>query len=146
MVSEVIEAGVLLTDGEVVKGDEVLVTLGSRPNTAWLSGSGLTVDDGVACDAYCQVEQRVVQAGHVPGRVHAFAPVPYFWSDQYGMKIQAYGYLRGHDEVPVVEGNLAERRFVAAYRTGHRLNGALAIGVPPRAVRRWRQAIAVRTA
>ncbi|MGI5405802.1 NAD(P)/FAD-dependent oxidoreductase [Streptomyces chartreusis] len=71
-----------------------------------------------------------------------FAPVPYFWSDQYDMKIQAYGYLRGHDEVAVVEGDVAERRFVAAYRTGDRVAGALAVGVPPRELRRWRQAIA----
>jgi hypothetical protein len=71
----------------------------------------------------------------------AFAPVPYFWSDQYDMKIQAYGYLRGHDEVAVVDGDLGERRFVAAYRTGDRLTGALAVGMPPKAIRVWRQAI-----
>ncbi|RSO08793.1 FAD-dependent oxidoreductase [Streptomyces sp. WAC 05379] len=71
-----------------------------------------------------------------------FTPVPYFWSDQYDMKIQAYGYLRGHDEVAVVEGDVAERRFVAVYRTGDRVAGALAVGVPPRELRRWRQAIA----
>ncbi|MGW3650313.1 oxidoreductase C-terminal domain-containing protein [Streptomyces sp. NPDC000878] len=76
----------------------------------------------------------------------AFAPMPYFWSDQHGMRIRAYGFLRGHDEVAVVEGNSAERRFVAAYRTGDRLSGALAIGMPPRAVRQWRQAVAVRSA
>jgi hypothetical protein len=49
-----------------------------------------------------------------PEARRAFAPVPYFWPDQYDMKIQAYGYLRGHDEVAVVEGNLAEHRFVGA--------------------------------
>jgi len=76
----------------------------------------------------------------------AFAPVPSFWSDEYGTRIRAYGYLRGHDEVTVVEGNSAERRFVAAYRTGDRLSGALVIGMPPRAVRQWRQAVAVRRA
>jgi NADPH-dependent 2,4-dienoyl-CoA reductase/sulfur reductase-like enzyme len=70
-----------------------------------------------------------------------FTPVPYFWSDQYDMKIQAYGYLRGHDEVTVVEGGLAERRFVAAYRTGDRVSGALAVGMPPKAIRQWRQSI-----
>ncbi|WP_217548314.1 NAD(P)/FAD-dependent oxidoreductase [Streptomyces sp. GbtcB6] len=73
----------------------------------------------------------------------AFAPVPYFWSDQYDMKIQAYGYLRGHEEVRVVEGELAEGRFVAAYRRGERLSGVLAVGVPPKVMRGWRQAIAV---
>jgi NADPH-dependent 2,4-dienoyl-CoA reductase/sulfur reductase-like enzyme len=74
-----------------------------------------------------------------------FAPVPYFWSDQYDMKIQAYGYLRVHDEAAVVDGDLGERRFVAAYRTGDRLSGALAVGMPPKAIHRWRQAIAART-
>lgn len=53
-----------------------------------------------------------------------FAPVPYFWSDQYDMKIQAYGHLRGHDEVTVVDGELTEHRFIAAYRTGDKLTGA----------------------
>ncbi len=40
-------------------------------------------------------------------RPHArkpFAPVPYFRSDQYDMKIQAFGRLRGHDEVAVAAG------------------------------------------
>ncbi|QYX75777.1 oxidoreductase C-terminal domain-containing protein [Streptomyces akebiae] len=72
----------------------------------------------------------------------AFAPVPYFWSDQYGMKVQAYGWLRGHGEVAIVDGGPAERRFVAVYRADDRGTGALAVGMPPKAIRRWRQAIA----
>jgi hypothetical protein len=58
------------------------------------------------------------------------------------MKVQAYGHPRGHDEVAVVDGDLGERRFVAVYRTGGRVTGALAVGVPPKAIRQWRQAIA----
>lgn len=77
-----------------------------------------------------------------PAARKPFAPVPYFRSDQYDMKIQACGYLRGHDEVAVVDGDLAEAGFVAAYRTGGRVSGALAVGVPPRALRPWREAIA----
>ncbi|MEV4036317.1 NAD(P)/FAD-dependent oxidoreductase [Streptomyces umbrinus] len=73
---------------------------------------------------------------------HPFSPVPYFWSDQYDLKIQAHGYLHGHDEVAVVEGDLATRRFITAYRKGDRLTGALAVGVPPRALRPWRAALA----
>lgn len=75
-----------------------------------------------------------------------FAPVPYFWSDQYGMKIHAYGYLRGHDEVTVVEGDLASRRFVTAYRRRDRLTGVLAVGMPPKAIRAWRQSVALHVA
>ena len=73
-----------------------------------------------------------------------FAPVPYFWSDQFDLRIQAYGYLRGHDRVALVEGDVGERRFVAAYRTGGRLAGVLAMGMPPRALRSWRQFVAAR--
>lgn len=76
-----------------------------------------------------------------PAARKPFAPVPYFWSDQYDMKIHAYGFLRGHDEVAVVGGDLAERRFVVAYRTGDRVSGALAVGMPPKVVRLWRQAL-----
>ncbi|MGW2723529.1 hypothetical protein [Streptomyces sp. NPDC001492] len=31
---------------------------------------------------------------------------------------------------------------MAAYRTGERVSGALAVGLPPKALRPWRQAIA----
>jgi NADPH-dependent 2,4-dienoyl-CoA reductase/sulfur reductase-like enzyme len=49
-----------------------------------------------------------------------YAPVPYFWSDQHGTKIQYVGHARPGDAVQVVEGSVAERRFVAAYgRDGH---------------------------
>ncbi|WP_405623163.1 NAD(P)/FAD-dependent oxidoreductase [Streptomyces sp. NBC_00076] len=174
-VTEVTEGGVRLADGEVVDADEVLVAVGSRPNTEWLEGSGLALGDGVVCDEYCEAAKNVYAAGDVarwynplfgtsmriehrtnaaeqgmavarnllrPEARKPFAPVPYFWSDQYEMKIQAYGFLRGHDEVAVVDGDLAERRFVAVYRTGDRVSGALAVGMPPKALRTWRQAIA----
>ncbi|MER7379015.1 NAD(P)/FAD-dependent oxidoreductase [Streptomyces lanatus] len=175
-VAEVTEDGVRLADGELVEADEILVAIGSLPNTEWLTDSGLAVGDGVVCDQYCEVAQGVYAAGDVarwhnplfgvamriehrtnaaeqgmaaarnllaaPEARRPFAPVPYFWSDQYDMKVQAYGYLRGHDEVAVVEGDLADRRFLAAYRTGQRLTGVLSVGMPPKAIRAWRQAIA----
>ncbi|MCX5561415.1 NAD(P)/FAD-dependent oxidoreductase [Streptomyces sp. NBC_00038] len=176
-VSEVTDDGVRLGDGELIDADEVLVAVGSLPNTEWLEGSGLTLGDGLVCDEYCEAARNVYAAGDVarwynplfgtsmriehrtnaaeqgmaaarnllnPEARKPFAPVPYFWSDQYDMKIQAFGYLRGHDEVAVVEGDLDERRFVVAYRTGDRLTGALAVGMPPKAIRPWRQAIAAR--
>lgn len=177
-VAEATGDGVRLADGELIEADEVLVAIGSLPNTEWLADSGLETTDGLVCDEYCAAAPDVYAAGDVarwhnplfgvPMRIEhrtnaaeqgmaaarnllhpqarkPFAPVPYFWSDQYDMKIQAYGYLRGHDEAVVVDGDLGERRFVAAYRTGDRLSGALAVGMPPKAIHRWRQAIAART-
>ncbi len=43
--------GVQLSDGEVVEADNVLVGIGVAPATSWLEGSGLTLRDGVVCDA-----------------------------------------------------------------------------------------------
>ncbi|MFJ3670637.1 NAD(P)/FAD-dependent oxidoreductase [Streptomyces sp. NPDC090106] len=174
-VTEATADGVRLADGEVVGADAVLVAVGSVPRTDWLDGSGLTVADGVVCDAYCAAAPDVYAAGDVarwhnplfgvamriehrtnaaeqgmaaarnllhPEARTPFAPVPYFWSDQYDLKIQAYGHLRGHDEVTLVEGDLAERRFIAAYRAGNRVTGVLAVGMPPKAIRAWRQTVA----
>ncbi|TMR91503.1 NAD(P)/FAD-dependent oxidoreductase [Nonomuraea basaltis] len=79
-----------------------------------------------------------------PEHPRPFAPVPYFWSDQYDMKIQAYGFLRGHDEAVIVDGDPETRRFIAAYRKGDRLTGALSVGMPPKTLRAWRSAVATR--
>ncbi|MFF9653634.1 NAD(P)/FAD-dependent oxidoreductase [Streptomyces sp. NPDC014622] len=166
---------VRLSDGTLVPADDVLVAIGSEPDTTWLDGSGLRLADGVVCDRYLAAVPGVHAAGDVarwhnplfgadmrvehrtnaaeqamaaarnllhPESARPFASVPYFWSDQHGIRIQAYGHLRGHDEARVVEGDSARGRFLVAYRTGHRLTGALSFGMPPKALRRWRTAIA----
>ncbi|WP_328461915.1 NAD(P)/FAD-dependent oxidoreductase [Streptomyces sp. NBC_00448] len=81
-----------------------------------------------------------------PQESRPFAPIPYFWSDQYDVKIQAYGMLRGSSQAQVVEGDPTDGRFLVAYRSGETLTGVLAIGIPPRTLRRWRTAVADRTA
>jgi NADPH-dependent 2,4-dienoyl-CoA reductase/sulfur reductase-like enzyme len=40
-----------LTDGTRLDADVVVVGIGVTPNTDWLQGSGLTIDNGVVCDA-----------------------------------------------------------------------------------------------
>ncbi|WP_432974240.1 NAD(P)/FAD-dependent oxidoreductase [Dactylosporangium sp. CA-233914] len=174
-VSAVADGGVRLADGTLVPADAVLVAIGSLPNTEWLEGSGLTIDDGVVCDEYSAAAPGVYAAGDVarwhnplfgramriehrtnaaeqgmaaarnllnPSARRPFAPVPYFWSDQYDMKIHAYGHLYGHDAVQVVDGDLTTRRFIAAYHKADRLVGVLAVGMPPKTIRPWRQTIA----
>ena len=56
-----------------------------------------------------------------------FAPVPFVWSDQYDLKLQAAGRIRPDDEMFVAHGSLAERRFVALFGREGRLTGALAL-------------------
>ena len=54
-----------LTDGSVLDVDLVVVGIGVSPNTGWLEGSGLTLDNGVVCDAACRAAPGVVAAGDV---------------------------------------------------------------------------------
>ncbi|MAG04339.1 MAG: FAD-dependent oxidoreductase [Acidimicrobiaceae bacterium] len=56
---------VRLSDGAVVEADLVVVGIGVVPNTEWLQGSGLTVDDGVLCDETCLAAPDVTAAGDV---------------------------------------------------------------------------------
>lgn len=57
--------GVGLTDGSTVAADVVVVGVGVVPNTEWLDGSGLTIDNGVLCDATCLAAPGIVAAGDV---------------------------------------------------------------------------------
>jgi NADPH-dependent 2,4-dienoyl-CoA reductase/sulfur reductase-like enzyme len=52
-----------LADGTAVECDTVLVAIGVVPSTGWLEGSGLTLDDGVVCDATLHAAPDVVVAG-----------------------------------------------------------------------------------
>ncbi|MGC9543622.1 NAD(P)/FAD-dependent oxidoreductase [Streptomyces sp. UG1] len=142
--------GVRLADGRLLPADIVVVGVGVRPNTDWLAGSGVQVDDGVVCDAGCSTGvPRVVAVGDVARCPHPFtgrhariehwssateqaktaartlltgvpaaAPLtaPYFWSDQYQVRIQVAGHVAPGAEPEVVEGDIDSRAFTAVYR------------------------------
>lgn len=57
-----------------------------------------------------------------------FAPVPSFWTDQFGTRIQGVGLPTLGDEVDVVDGDPASDRFVAEYRRDGIIVGAVAAG------------------
>ena len=56
---------VRLSDGSVIEADVVVVGIGVVPNTEWLEGSGLGIDNGVVCDATCLAAPGVTAAGDV---------------------------------------------------------------------------------
>ncbi|MDW8809620.1 FAD-dependent oxidoreductase [Streptomyces scabiei] len=65
--------GVRLADGRVLPADVVVAGVGVRPNTDWLAGSGVLVDDGVVCDAGCATTvPGVVAVGDVARCPHPF--------------------------------------------------------------------------
>jgi NADPH-dependent 2,4-dienoyl-CoA reductase/sulfur reductase-like enzyme len=59
-----------------------------------------------------------------------FAPMPSFWSNQFEIKLQAYGLLGlvSDDDIRILEGNLADQVAVGYYRDD-RLVGVLGIGM-----------------
>lgn len=166
---------VRLDSGQEVTADVVVACIGATPNTDWLAGSGLTIDDGVVCDEWCFAEgadRSIVAAGDVArwyhpllgrfvrvehwtnaatqggaaarnlvaavagvGELASYEALPYSWSDQFGWKLQMLGVPTGTAEV--IEGNVDDGKFVAAYRDNGRLTGALCVNMPSR-LRRWR--------
>jgi NADPH-dependent 2,4-dienoyl-CoA reductase/sulfur reductase-like enzyme len=62
-------------------------------------------------------EQAIAAAGNLLGDERPFAPVPYFWTDQYDTKIQAHGIFPHRADVQILDGHPDDGRFVAAY--GH---------------------------
>ncbi|GGO08264.1 ferredoxin reductase [Microbispora rosea subsp. aerata] len=68
-----------------------------------------------------------------------FAEVPYFWSDQYGLKYQMVGHARGHDEVSVERTGADGYPFVTYFREG-RVVAAAGVNAP-RAVMRMKARI-----
>lgn len=56
---------VLLADGTRVACDVLVVGIGVIPNTEWLDGSGLTIDNGVVADETCLAAPGITVAGDV---------------------------------------------------------------------------------
>lgn len=166
--------GVELGDGTTLPADVVVLALGSTPTTGWLTGSGLSLGDGVRCDALCRAapgvyaagdiaswpnphfgtrmrlehrmnatEQAMAAAGNLLGDATPFAPVPYFWTDQYDTKIQAYGIFPPGAELRIVHGVPSDGHFTAAFGHHGRVVGVLGWNAP-RQVRTLRRLVVER--
>lgn len=65
-----------------------------------------------------------------PGEPVEIKSTPSFWSDQYDVKIKSVGYLRGADELVVLENDVDRRVFVAEARRGGEIIGAITFNKP----------------
>ena len=73
--------------------------------------------------------------------VGAAVKAPYFWSDQYGSRIQFAGIAAPDDEITIEEGSCDDACFLATYRRDGRLVAVLGVD-QPRLFTRWRRALA----
>lgn len=76
------------------------------------------------------------------GAVEPSAPrPPYFWSDQYGVKIQFAGHAAAADSVTIEEGARDEHNVLAVYRRSGHPVAVLGMN-QPRLFTRWRKQLA----
>jgi NADPH-dependent 2,4-dienoyl-CoA reductase/sulfur reductase-like enzyme len=83
---------------------------------------------------------RTLLAG--PEHAQPYSEVPYFWSDQYDVKLQTLGVTTDYDEFTVVDGDPRGWRFDAAYGRGGRTIAVLST-IPGR-VHAYRESISNR--
>jgi 3-phenylpropionate/trans-cinnamate dioxygenase ferredoxin reductase subunit len=151
-------AEVVTSAGDTVACDLALVGVGVAPETTWLEGSGLALDDGVLVDELCRTNlEGVYAAGDVArwwhpglglrlrvehfdnagnqgaaaarsllGRGEPYAPLLYFWSDQYDLSLQYVGHASGADEV-VLRGSPPDASWSAFYVRDSFVRAALAV-------------------
>ncbi|OHV76748.1 NAD(P)/FAD-dependent oxidoreductase [Rhizobium sp. LCM 4573] len=167
--------GAELSDGSMIEVDFVIVGIGVMPNDRLAQESGLDVGNGVIVDEFGRtsdpsifamgdcamlpwrgrrirlesvqnaVDQAEAVAAVLAGGGEPYDPKPWFWSDQYDVKLQIAGFNLGYDETLVRpgmrEGSLSiwyfrEGEFIAvdaindakAYVTGKKM---LETGIAP---------------
>lgn len=124
----------ILSDGSEHEVDLVVVGIGGLANDELAARAGLETDNGIVVDAHCRTgdpdvlaagdcasfplngrhvrlesvqnacDQGEIAAASLSGQDRAYAPVPWFWSDQYETKLQIVGIGHGHDSVVVRPG------------------------------------------
>ena len=164
-----------LSDGSTIEVDFVIVGIGVTPNDLLAQDCGLDVGNGIIVDEFARssdpsifavgdcamlpwkgkrirlesvqnaVDQAEAAAAVMAGGSTPYDAKPWFWSDQYDVKLQIAGFNMGYDETLVRpgsrEGSLSvwyfrEGRFIAvdaindakAYVTGKKL---LEAGIEP---------------
>ncbi|RED11951.1 NAD(P)/FAD-dependent oxidoreductase [Pontivivens insulae] len=124
-----------LSDGRLVDIDFALVGIGIRPATSLAEASGLTIDNGIAVDAQGRtsdpaifaagdcasfpyqggrirlesvpnaIEQAEAAAEVMVGGSAEYVAKPWFWSDQYDVKLQIAGLNTGYDQTVTRPGS-----------------------------------------
>lgn len=127
-------SGAVLSDGTELEIDFAIIGIGIQPEDRLAAAAGLRTDDGILVDALGRtsdpaiwaagdctlfpfqgqptrlgsvqnaIDQAEAVAANMLGADRAYDPKPWFWSDQYDVKLQIAGLNRGYDRVVVRPG------------------------------------------
>lgn len=136
--------GAELTDGTVIEADFVIAGTGILPDTRLAEAAGLTCDNGIAVDEQGRtsadgiwaagdcasfphggarlrlesvpnaIDMAECVAQNMCGAGKTYVPEPWFWSDQYDIKLQIAGLNVGYDRVVVRDGGEARSHWYYA--------------------------------
>jgi 3-phenylpropionate/trans-cinnamate dioxygenase ferredoxin reductase component len=126
--------GALLKDGRTLPADFVIVGVGITPNTRLAEAAGLVIDNGIATDEMSRtsdpfiwsagdcasfpwqggrirlesvgnaIDQAEAVAANILGAGEPYQAKPWFWSDQYDLKLQIAGLNTGYDHIVTRRG------------------------------------------
>lgn len=148
-----------LADGTLVEADAVVVGVGVARDVGWLSAAGIEVAEGLVCDEDGRTSDPDVfgagdvvchrggagaighwtaagisarRAAHaIVGKDAPTAPDDgFFWSDQYGLRLQFAGRLGQGAEFTVTSGALDDGSFVGRYSVGNTPTAVVAVNDP----------------
>ncbi|WP_417724497.1 NAD(P)/FAD-dependent oxidoreductase [Salipiger sp.] len=138
--------GAELTDGTAREVDFVIAGIGIVPEIALAESCGLGIENGIRTDAFGRtddpriwaagdcasfphggaqirlesvgnaIDQADVVADNILGAGRVYEARPWFWSDQYDIKLQIAGLNAGYDRVVVRDGGAARSHWY--YREG----------------------------
>lgn len=158
LTGEGVVSGAVLTDGSTFEVDFAIVGVGIEPNIALANEARLTLENGIKTDAHGQtsapniwaagdcasfpyqgqhirlesvpnaIEQAEIVAQNIMGGQKNYVAKPWFWSDQYNVKLQIAGLNIGFDRV-LVRDNPGDSQSVWYYQ-GARLLAVDAMNAP----------------
>jgi len=151
-------ASAVLADGTEIAADFAVLGIGIEPDIALAAEAGLRLDNGIACDEFGEtsvpgiyaagdcaafphggdmlrlesvgnaIDMAEAVARNMLGAGEPYRPKPWFWSDQYNVKLQIAGLHLGHDHTITRPG--AEGAVSVWYYAGDRLIAVDAMNDP----------------
>lgn len=139
-------AGAELADGRTIDAEIVVVGIGVLPRTRLAAAAGLALENGIRVDSRCRtsaagvwavgdccsfpyrgqairlesvphaVDQAAVLAENILGGDVDYRALPWFWSDQYHVKLQTAGLNLGHDRTLLHRGQNSDAASVWYFR------------------------------
>lgn len=97
---------VWLDDGSTIDADLVVVGIGATPAVGWLADSGIRLDDGVLCDAYCRASAP---------DVYAAGDVARWFHPGYVRHVRLEHWTNAREQAAVVARNMLDPGSPVAY-------------------------------